>query len=468
MMTLRPAHTLLAVVLAAGAAPAALADFIPKDAGPYVYTDLANWDGGTINNAWNGGNNVSPSITANQTITFTSDYTQTTGWTIHNKNAFNHLFIGSGANRTLTLGGTVSLGSTGSSTTNTVTVGSITNGEQLNIDLGSTTRTFSIGTNRTLELLNVISGAGGITQSGSGTLQLKGLNTFTGAVSIQSGAVMEVTKLADAGQASNIGAGLLSASSRIVFSGGTLKYLGSGDSTNHKILIGSAGAIFDASGIGAVKYTNTASPDVSPSSGQARTVTLTGTNTDDNTIAAAFTNSGSGATSILKQGTGRWIISGNNIHTGTTTIDAGILELGSDTGGGNGSNMILNGGTFATGGFSETFGTLDVNANSIIDLGNSLTGSALAFANSSTETWTPSVSLSIVNFTDGLDSVFFGVGGLSPDQLAQIRINGTHYALLNGSGFLALGAAIPEPSAFALLAGLGGLMIAATRRRRAA
>jgi autotransporter-associated beta strand protein len=462
----RTSNAILPVLLTACAPLAFAGNFIATDAGPYEYTTAANWGGSIISNSWGS------SLTANQTITFNQDYTTvapssgTASISITNNSLFNHTFIGAGANRTLSLGGSISLASS-STNANKVTFGSLTDGQQLNIDLGSAARTFGTGTNRTLEILNVVSGAGSITQNGSGTLQLKGLNTFTGSVTMQTGSTLEVTKLADGGQASNIGAGSTS-SARIVLSGGTLKYLGTGDSTNHKILIGSAGGIIDSSGGGSIKFTNTASVDVSPSSPAARTWTLTGTNTNDNTIAAAYGNSGSGANSITKSGSGRWILSGNNTYTGATTINAGTLELGSNTGGGNGSNMILNGGTFATGGFSETFGTLQLTANSVIDLGNNGAGSALAFAASNSETWTPSVSLSIINFTDGVDSVFFGVGGLTGAQLAQIRINGTNLATLDGSGFLAVGAAIPEPSTYASLAGLGCFLLAATRRRRAA
>jgi autotransporter-associated beta strand protein len=192
-----------------------------------------------------------------------------------------------------------------------------------------------------------------------------------------------------------------------------------------------------------------------------------GSAANDLTINAALTD-GTSTGGLTKSGTGTLLLNADNTYSGDTTVTGGTLALGAGNRLANTSRLVMSGGTFATGGFSETLGTLQLTANSVIDLGNNGAGSALAFAASNSETWTPSVSLSIINFTDGVDSVFFGVGGLTGAQLAQIRINGTNLATLDGSGFLAVGAAIPEPSTYASLAGLGCFLLAATRRRRAA
>ncbi len=455
--TLRPAITALTLLATPFIlCPLAQAGFLPTAGGTYDYNNTANWSSSTINNQW------TSTLSGNQLITFGADTTLSSSMQINYGGIFDLTFVGTGGNRTLTMGGNLS--TTSASSPTTITFGSTTEGQKLNIELGSSTRTIGTSTNRTLTFLNVISGTGGITQTGSGTLQLKGLNTFTGAVSVQSGATMEVTKLADAGQASNIGAGLLSSSSRIVFSGGTLKYLGAGDSTNHKILIGSAGAIFDSSGTGAVQFTNTSSPDVSPSAGQARTVTLKGTNTDDNALFAAVTNSGSGATSFTKEGSGTWLLSGDNTATGDITITQGRLAIGAANRLADTARLVMNGGTFATRGFSETLGTVSLGANSTIDLGSGT--SALVFADSSAETWGASFSLSFVNFTNGVDTIRFGTNqnGLTLTQLSQITINGSG-AAIDGSGFLSL-ATIPEPSSYALLAGAAGLLVVGLRRRQ--
>ena len=58
------------------------------------------------------------------------------------------------------------------------------------------------------------------------------------------------------------------------------------------------------------------------------TLTLTGTNTGYNTLAPVIGDN-SGATSLVKSGTGTWVLTGSNTFSGTTTINAGTLKLAS-------------------------------------------------------------------------------------------------------------------------------------------
>ena len=166
-----------------------------------------------------------------------------------------------------------------------------------------------------------------ITKDGTGTWRLSGLSDYTGATSI-SGGVLEVTELADGGVPSSIGSST-NTFDRLVFGGSsasTLRYVGDGDSTNRRFTIGGAGGIFDASGAAALSWTNTAAPNYA-SVGQARTITFNGTNTGDNTMSATIGDSGAGKTTIVKDGTGKWILTGNNTYTGTTTVTAGTLSI---------------------------------------------------------------------------------------------------------------------------------------------
>ena len=72
---------------------------------------------------------------------------------------------------------------------------------------------------------------------------------------------------------------------------------------------------------------------------------------------------------LSKDGPGTLTLGGANTYTGTTTITEGTLRLGASNVIANTSNVVLNGGTLATGGISDTVGSLTVSASSVIDMG---------------------------------------------------------------------------------------------------
>ena len=59
----------------------------------------------------------------------------------------------------------------------------------------------------------------------------------------------------------------------------------------------------------------------------ARTLTLTGSDTSGDTLAAVLGDNG-GATALTKTGAGTWILTGNNTNSGAVTIAAGELQVG--------------------------------------------------------------------------------------------------------------------------------------------
>jgi len=164
-----------------------------------------------------------------------------------------------------------------------------------------------------------------LTKDGTGKWILANTaSTYTGITEILGG-TLGVSKLANGGQVSSIGTST-NAADRLVINGGTLQYLGSGDSTDRRFTVGTNGASLDSSGTGAVNFTNTAAVTYATTN-VARTLTLAGTNTGSNTLAAAIGNAGTGATSLVKNGAGRWVLKGANTYTGTTKINAGILQF---------------------------------------------------------------------------------------------------------------------------------------------
>lgn len=377
--------------------------------------------------------NAIGSWAANQNITNSAALTGNLGGNL----AINSLRLATDVATTTNLGGNtltvldgVLIAGTVASKTQTISNGSIrgsAGGDLVIINNGGGSTSLTISANiidNTSATSFTKTGPRNVTLSGAG-------NTYTGATYVNSGSLI-------AGVA-NTAFGINSA---VVVSTGATLSLG-----NFSQTIGSLSSN-NAGGAGSV----------SMNSG---TILTTGAD-NTSTVFGGVISGTNGA--LTKVGSGTQTLSGVNTYTGATTVTGGTLALGASDRIANSSNLVLNGGTFATRGFNETLGTLTLSANSTIDLGSGT--SALAFADSQSATWGASFILSFVNFTEGTDSVFFGAGGLSGDQLAQIRINGTHYADLNGSGFLVIGAAIPEPSAFALLAGAAGLLLVAGRRNR--
>ena len=202
------------------------------------------------------------------------------------------------------------------------------------------------------------------------------------------------------------------------------------------------------------------------------------TMTVNNSAGLLINGSVGGSIGLTKAGIETLTLNGNNTFTGTTTINAGILNAGAagslggtssilvNAGGtlllsqpgsatnnriNNSSPMTLNGGTFNTAGLSEHqlsgvtvtpgIGALTLSSNSTIDLGAG--ASILAFANSSAQTW--SGTLSIYNWSGapevgkGTDQLYFGTDstGLTAQQLSQIAFysdSGTTF--LGSAGFV--------------------------------
>jgi fibronectin-binding autotransporter adhesin len=269
------------------------------------------------------------------------------------------------------------------------------------VALGSSvTRTITLGNTGTYSLNGVISGTSSnlvLAATAAGTLSFGAANTYGGNTTINGGTLQcgianTLPSTTNVTLANTAGATL-----NLNNFAQTIASLSGGGATGGNIVTGGASGILTVN-----QSTNT-------------------------TYAGVM----SGAGALTKTGSGTLTLSGANTYTGLTTITAGTLQLGAANVIAAG-NVVLNGGTLSTGattGFSETVGTLDLNANSIISLGTGV--HSLTFANSSAVTWA-GTTLTINGWTGTAGSsgtagrIFFGntTGTLTGAQLAKISFAG--------------------------------------------
>ena len=272
-----------------------------------------------------------------------------------------------------------------SGSSNLTVTGAITNANQR----------LTVAGNGTTSITGAISGTGGLTKTNTGSLVLSANNTFTGTTIISAGTIrLEGSSVLGGGNYSstiaNSGALVLDTSSNQVLSGGIsgsgslvknnssiLTLSGSNTHSGGTTLNAGTLRINNASALGTGAFVIGGSTTIDNTTGSALVLitnntqnwnsdfTFTGSDSLDlgtgavsmnasrtltvsaNTLTVGGAISGSGF-SLTKNGAGTLVLSGNNTYTGTTTLNAGTLVIGSTglLGAGSYAGNIGIGGTF--------------------------------------------------------------------------------------------------------------------------
>lgn len=239
------------------------------------------------------------------------------------------------------------------------------------IELYETTTAITNDSTQPLTLSGTIVGEGGLTVDGTGTVIFANNNTYTGPTVIDAGgasaAVARVTRSRPFGTGTvTIGATGNATTARIeiqdgrtvpntiAFSGrnnqsaGLLNLSGTNDFQGSIVANFGGSSYIIQSDAGLMRLSGTADGGVALTSAATgnRTFTLQGAGGGE--VAGGITN-GSGTVHLMKADSGTWTLSGSNSHSGTTTVQAGVLRIANARAVGT-SPTVVTGGTLAMAG----------------------------------------------------------------------------------------------------------------------
>ena len=254
-------------------------------------------------------------------------------------------------------GGILGISGTSDATTaRSVTLGSAGGG----LDIEAAGNTFT--------LASALSGTGGFSKLGAGSLILTGANSYSGGTTIAQGNL----QIGDGGAGATLGSGN-------VLDDGSLAFDTTTSNTLAGVLSGSGSLTQMGSGTtiltGANTYSGTTTIDagmlqVGNGGASGSLGSTTGAITDNGTLAfdlsgaTTLGNALTGTGNLSQMGSGTTILTGANSYSGTTTIDAGTLQVG------NGGSS----GSLGTGTVTDN-GTLSFDTSSTATLMNVISGS---------------------------------------------------------------------------------------------
>ncbi len=172
-------------------------------------------------------------------------------------------------------------------------------------------------------------GAHAVAKIGTGVIRFTGTNnTYGGETSIRAG-TLAASSLRNVGQPSSLGQPADAAAGTIHLGTGTtaarLSYIGTGDTTDRTIdlSIGAGDAYLEQSGNGLLTFT---SPLTYSGTGT-KNLYLHGSTAGVGELAGAYANGVAATNKLIKNGSGRWILSAANTYSGETELQNGTLAL---------------------------------------------------------------------------------------------------------------------------------------------
>lgn len=251
-------------------------------------------------------------------------------------------------------------------------------------------------------------------KSGTGKWIVSRENTFTGRILVNQG-TLSVGNITDSGVAGALGMGsviqlggsdryFIGANNALLGSNnsGTLEYTG-GVATSDRVFeiggilaTGTGGGGIDNDGTGALIFSAANFNSTITGITVTRTLTLGGTNTDNNEIQGIIQDNvaGTGKISLTKKDVGTWTLSGASTYTGSTYVNQGTLLVNNTTGSGTGTGTVIVQNTATLGGSGTVGGAVTVNSGASIQLG--MSGNTLTLASATAPSYSSGAILKVV------------------------------------------------------------------------
>lgn len=185
------------------------------------------------------------------------------------------------------------------------------------------------GTGTVSGVISDLNGAHPVNKIGGATIVLSNpANTYAGQTWVRQGTLL-ASAIKDVGEASSLGQPATAENGTIKLgnstSGARLTYIGAGDTSDRVLdMAGTTGGVYlDQFGSGTMTFTS----DLTYSGQGNKTLYLQGSTAGVGELAGVYANGSAAVNKLIKNGTGKWILSNVNTYSGETEIQDGTLSL---------------------------------------------------------------------------------------------------------------------------------------------